>query len=252
MEAPRIVMSNLVKVRLHGDLSKDIGYEWELSVNSVAEALKAIDNLCGRKLFKKLLDNDKKNILYEVIVDKKKIDFDDSLSDKSKITQQKVSESELCIQRPFKTLDIVPVFQGAKKFFKKVTAIITAVVGVALIVAGFIVGGPLGVALVLGGLGLVAAGVSYLLAKPPEPEGPRDIELKGPNSYIFQNLENVNKEGNPVPVGYGRLRVGSYVIQTSFDNSNALAVHNPSTTSQLSSLATTKTVITAASDTVFT
>ena len=36
-----------------GDLSKDIGYEWELSVNSVAEALKAIDSMCGRKLFKK-------------------------------------------------------------------------------------------------------------------------------------------------------------------------------------------------------
>lgn len=245
-------MSNLVRVRLHGDLGKGIGYEWKLAVNSVAEALRAIDSLCGRKLFKRLLENDKKNIKYEVVVDKKKLQFDESFSDTEKIKVEEVQDSEICIRRSFKTLDIVPVFQGAKKFFKKVTAIITTIVGIGLIIGSFFVAGPLGTAMLLGGLGLTAAGLSYLLAKPPTPEGPQDIELKGPNSYIFQNLQNVNKEGNPVPVGYGRLKVGSYVIQTSFNNSNVLAEANPSTTSQLSTLSTTKTVVSLSSDTVHT
>lgn len=239
-------MSETVRVRLHGELAKVIGYEWHLCVSSVGEAMRAIENISGRKLFKHLLESDKSNIKYEVVVDKKKASFNGI--NQEQINPKEISESELCVKRKMKTLDIVPVLEGAKKFFKKIKEIVTIIVGIVLIAAGIYFGGPLGFALISAGLALVAAGVSALLSEPPEPEGAKDIELTGPNSYIFSDVVNSNKEGKPVPIGYGRLDIGSYVIQAGYDTSNVAAIETPSNSSQISSLSTTKTIVTPSSE----
>jgi len=243
-------MSETVRVRLHGELAEVIGYEWHLCVSSVGEAMRAIENISGRKLFKHLLKRDKANVKYEVVVDKKKMSF--AGINQEKIDEKEIQGSEICINRKMKTLDIVPVFEGAKKFWKKIKEIVTIIVGIALIIGGLYVGGPLGYAMISAGLALVAAGVSALLSEPPEPTLARDIELKGPNSYIFTDVVNSNKEGKPVPIGYGRLDIGSYVIQATYDTVNVAAIETPTNTSQISSLATTKTVVTKSSDQVFT
>ena len=57
-------MSNLVNVKIHGVLADQLGRsEWRLAVNSVGEAVRAIE--CNsQKLYKQLMENDKKNIKY--------------------------------------------------------------------------------------------------------------------------------------------------------------------------------------------
>ena len=88
--------------------------------------------------------------------------------------------------------------------------------------------GPLLPQLLLAGFSLLAAGITALLAKPP-PNIPFEAtqftpaeqgvigESGGPNSYLFNGPVNVLGEGGPVPVGYGKLMVGSRVCLVSYD-----------------------------------
>jgi|TARA_R110000851_G_scaffold233970_3_gene386489 predicted phage tail protein len=62
-------------------------------------------------------------------------------------------------------------------------------------------------------MSVLAAAVSYVLfsqSKPPRPEDPVQK-----SSYLFQGATNTAAQGNFVPIGYGRLRVGSAVISAS-------------------------------------
>lgn len=62
---------------------------------------------------------------------------------------------------------------------------------------------------------LVMTGIMYLLT--PEPEGvePKDVvaTLKV-NSFLFSTEQNTTLQGINVPLGYGRLRIGTKVIGT--------------------------------------
>jgi len=59
--------------------------------------------------------------------------------------------------------------------------------------------------------------VANLLTPDPEFDDFREIEGGGRPPYIFSGPQNVVKEGGPVFVGYGRLLVGSQVVQTTVD-----------------------------------
>jgi hypothetical protein len=59
-------------------------------------------------------------------------------------------------------------------------------------------------------------GLQMLLA--PEPDAGPQISATTKalsESFSFSNKANVASQGSPVPVGYGRLKVGSRLIQTS-------------------------------------
>ena len=45
----------------------------------------------------------------------------------------------------------------------------------------------------------------------------REIEGGGRRSYLFSGPENTVREGGPVFIGYGRLMVGSQVVQSSIE-----------------------------------
>lgn len=98
--------------------------------------------------------------------------------------------------------------------------------GVALIAAAFISGGATiaatgfltggitttfwgNVALSIGA-GLVIGGVSQMLAPQPKLDAGSGDENKP--SYAFNGAVNTTAQGHPVPIGYGRLIVGSAVI----------------------------------------
>ena len=56
--------------------------------------------------------------------------------------------------------------------------------------------------------------------EPDEPENPDQPEtLKSTTSFVFSNPSNNVTQGARVPIGYGRLRVGSHVISSSVLNS---------------------------------
>ena len=68
-----------------------------------------------------------------------------------------------------------------------------------------------------------AAGIAYLFAassmSPPEMDNNSEQSIKT-KSFQFSGEINLEKQGKPIPVGYGRLRVGSYVVGSQIWNRN--------------------------------
>jgi predicted phage tail protein len=60
-----------------------------------------------------------------------------------------------------------------------------------------------------------AIGMSLLMSKLLAPDDP---DTASTSSYIFNQAENAAKQGSPVPVGYGRFKVGSTVLSVSLIN----------------------------------
>lgn len=200
---------NKVLVQLHGVLGDQMGRNiWNLCINSVGQAMNAIEILSKRKLFKTLLDNDKKGIKYQVIVNGRDCIYNDYPDINKPNT---IYNSELCAYtKDLKTIDIVPVIEGAGKDFLN---IFTIILGVVLVVAGFFIPG-IGPALIIAGLGLIASGVLNLLSQPPTLE---DFKNRQKTSFLFNGPINTVQEGGPVPIGYGQLIIGSSVISASYD-----------------------------------
>ena len=192
---------NLTKVNFHGNLGKRLGKNsWKLAVSSVKEAFHAVNILTERKLSKILLEDHEKRLKYQVKINNKPIDSSNfDINDLSTILN-----SELCINTKIEKIDIIPLLEGSGN---KVMGTIVAIIGIILIPA---TGGA--------SLALVFAGISVMMAKPPKFDDFREIEEgKKKVSYLFDGPTNAANEGGPVPIGYGRLLVGSQVIQTSMD-----------------------------------
>lgn len=64
-------------------------------------------------------------------------------------------------------------------------------------------------------IGLVMAGIQYLMTPIPENEPATAIAQIGRKSFFFASKDNETNQYDPVPIGYGALRVGSKVISTS-------------------------------------
>ena len=205
-------MKNLVRIKLHGHLGKTMKKRvWSLSVETVSEAINAINILSNNKLKKRLIKDHRENIKYNVLIDGRDFMHEDPLDIKKPET---IKSSELCLKNnKMKTIDLIPIIEGAGDGIN----IFTIILAIVLIVWGFIIaaaGNPqLGYAMVMAGLGLLAAGISNLIAKAPKPGEISDSI----GSYMFNGPQNTDKEGNPVPVGYGRLLVGSQIVAASYD-----------------------------------
>jgi len=130
---------------------------------------------------------------------------------------------ELSIVSDNQQIDIVPLVCGAGKA-GAIIAIIA--LGVLTAGAGFAVAGGLGAsffgaaagtvgtALTNIGVGIALMGIQMLLAPKPEMNRPSADVNSAKQSFLFSSKANVAEQGIPVPVGYGRLRVGSAVIQS--------------------------------------
>ncbi|MCC7413310.1 MAG: tail assembly protein [Gammaproteobacteria bacterium] len=111
---------------------------------------------------------------------------------------------------------IVPVIAGAKDG----KGIGQLILGAALIALPFaapglaavsFAGTTVGAVATSIGISLALGGISSLLFAPPKPGGPAE-RPESRASAIFDGPVNTTAQGHPVPVGYGRLRVGSQVI----------------------------------------
>lgn len=195
-------MSQLVKVRLHGILGKRLRKkEWELDVSSVSEAIYAINVNTNFKLRKVLLDHKNHNVKYGVLVNRNLIENNKQIKNNSLFLRYSNLE----------TIDIVPVVEGA--FF----GFLSLAFGVGLLsFAGNAMVANIAAVLIF-------AGISELLSKPPEMPEARQITNPSSDpvalgeSYLFNGPVNVINEGGPVPIGYGRLIVGSQVILSSYE-----------------------------------
>ena len=230
--------NKIVDVHLHGALIKGVGREhWRLGVTSVAEAIRAIDTLSGRKLTKHLLTTHKggaNEVQYKILVNDRPF-----LAEEKPCTErpETIINSELCIERTdgsLKRIDIVPVLEGAGDNM----GLLLVVFGVLIIMTGGLVatgvwgsgaaagatagltatlGGISASALLMGGFALLIGGVALMSMNPPEFDDHTEVDISkgagGARSYLFNGPTNTQREGGPVPIGYGRLLVGSTLIQ---------------------------------------
>jgi len=186
-------------ITLHGDLGERVGREWRLNVSSVSEAIHAINVMTDNKLKKAFWNHGAKNIRYKVLVNQNPI-----------LPSDKFENSEVFLRsKGIKTIDFVPVLEGSSWWS----------VGLGTLSLAFAGDSP---AAAMAGLSMIFAGASNLLSKPPE--RPEQRQIVNPssdpsalaNSYLFSGPINVINEGGPVPIGYGRLLVGSQVIQSTY------------------------------------
>lgn len=206
---------NIVDINIHGVLAEHLGREtWKYAAKTVGACLNAVEQLSGRKLYKFLKDNDEKGVRYKVLINGREFISEKPLNDPQDIESIKNSELGMKINN-LKTIDIIPVLEGSGKagsIGAIVLGVVLIVVGIVLVATG--VGSPFGAALIVAGLGLVAAGVINLLSKGPELQ---DFQARQKTSYLFSGPTNTLTEGAPVPVGYGRLLIGSAPISASYE-----------------------------------
>lgn len=190
-------------ILLLGELGKRFGRKYRLNVKTPAEAIRA---LCANfPEFEGFVSNSHtRNVGYRVIVGKQDLSAD-QLHDP--IGKQEIK--------------IVPVIAGAGK------GLGTILIGAALIVASFYIPGAMfavEAALATGisvttmasaaffvGVSLVLSGASQMLSPTAAGQDPSERPENQP-SYVFNGAVNTTAQGHPVPVGYGRLTVGSAVV----------------------------------------
>lgn len=177
---------------LLGELGKRFGRKHRLDVGSAAEAVRA---LCANfKEFRQFVASSaERNVAYRVVN-----------------VRQDIGEDEL--HHPVgHTIVFAPVVMGSS-FLKKFGM---AILGAVLIAASFFIPpiALVGTATLASvtftiGVSMVLGGVAQLLA--PTPKTPETEENTA--SYIFNGAVNTSAQGATIPVGYGRLIVGSAVI----------------------------------------
>ena len=110
------------------------------------------------------------------------------------------------------TVHFTPVLKGSKR-----GGLFGVIAGVAIIASAIVLGPLTGIistnaAWIVGSVGasLLLGGVAQMLTKMPEMKMGTEKEKK--QSTAFSNLSNMTAQGKPIPLAYGRMRVGSLII----------------------------------------
>jgi predicted phage tail protein len=183
-------MNILRTIRLYGKLGVQFGRIHRLAVESTAEAVRALCVMLPGFQTELMTSNDR-GIAYACFVGKTNISKDDL---------QLAGGGDI---------RIAPVLAGAKS-----GGFLQVVLGVALIAASFYAPGlSLKFASVLFGMGtsMALGGVVQILS-PQQSQSSSADKVENGASYNFNGPVNTTAQGNPVPVLYGRMLVGSAVI----------------------------------------
>jgi predicted phage tail protein len=180
-------------VRLYGALGDKFGRVWRLDVKSPGEAIRALcSQLPG---FRRHLQETATQG-YRVLAGR---------DGRNEIT--------LCLPSSATTFRVVPVVSGAGKGLGGI------IVGAALIWAssgtygwGEAMGATMASAVSSIGFSMVIGGVSQAMTKTPKTSNESVERPDNKPSYAFDGAVNTAAQGNPVPVCYGELLVGSQVI----------------------------------------
>lgn len=170
----------MTDVILTGRFGEIVGKSFKLNCASLREVFAAIEANTG-KLRRYLLLNKRRK--FSIFVDGKAVGSDF------------VSNTEV----KDKTVTILPILMGGLG-----VTIATAIgLGTAtgLTATGFVVAAVINIAL--------SIGLSLLMQAILKPDDPN---IRNTSSFVFGQAENVASQGGPVPVNYGRLRVGSKIL----------------------------------------
>ena len=183
----------MVNVRFYGSL-KHFGSEFRLDCQTTAEIVQALTSQIPK------LRQSIQQGLFTVRVGRDYFD--------NRYLEQGLSHK----LKDDATVHFTPVLKGSKR-----GGLFGVIAGVAII-AGAIALGPLAgiistnAAWIVGSVGasLLLGGVAQMLTKMPEMKIGTEKEKK--QSTAFSNLSNMTAQGKPMPLAYGRMRVGSLII----------------------------------------
>jgi predicted phage tail protein len=177
----------MTQVILHGILAKEFRKNFSLAIKRPKEVFDAIS--CAHSNFRnRIAELANQGIYFTLLVNGKKM----------------TSMEELSIVSDNQKIDIVPVICGHGPF----PAIIIAAVVKG---ATFVASNALLSSLVVG---VALMGIQMALSPKPKMDRPESVVNSAKQSFLFSSKANIAEQGIPVPVGYGRLRVGSAVIQS--------------------------------------
>ena len=194
--------TELRTIKLSGFLGKKFGRVHRLAVDSPAEAIRALSVI--KAGFREFLENSHKNgVAYRFLVGKEALE------------RSELKESLHMTHSMSTTFELVPVISGAKSSLGQILfgAALMAFAWWAMPAMSFAAVGTAGAmsTSVFGiGMSLALGGVAQLLAPKVKAENKEAVENKP--SYIFNGAVNTIAQGNPVPILYGRMRVGSQVV----------------------------------------
>lgn len=187
----------MTQIELGGVLGKTFGKTHHRLISTVHEATRALAaTVPGFEKY--MITSDRRGLTYSVFRGKKNIGKDD-----------------LGFPVTKEVIRIVPVVIGGKK-----AGVLQTILGAVLVVVGAVVGvmtswtgvgGVIGSAMVSAGIGMMAGGVIQMLS--PQPGGLASKQsADNQASYAFGGVTNTAAQGYPVPLGYGRRRIGGAII----------------------------------------
>jgi predicted phage tail protein len=194
-------------INLHGILAHEFGKEFTMYIEKPKQAIDAID--ANKPFFKKrILELSQQGIHYSILVDGENISHPEQLEIKKAIT----------------VVDLTPVICG-----QGFTALITTIAG-ALTTAGgtaAVIGGALATAtatgftataltsFIGGALNMIAVTLIQQALSPSQKPQRTEARISGAKeSFLISSKGNLAEQGVPVPVGYGRLRIGTSIVQS--------------------------------------
>lgn len=183
-------MSEKVRtIRLYGAMGARFGRVHRFVVASPAEAIAALCSMIPG--FEKFLMESRDNgIAFSIFVGKKNVE-------ESMLTSRSGSDD----------IRIAPILMGSKQ-----AGLFQIVIGVVLLVASYFTGGlSFGPAMAMLGAAMVVSGAIMMLSPQQKVQSATDRD-GSKASYNFNGAVNTQAQGNPVPVAYGELIVGSAVV----------------------------------------
>ena len=189
-------MSELINVRLYGELGKEFGKEWKIACTSPREAL-AVIQANTQRLMTWLRNNKEKFAHYKILVKYRN-------GKKEYLTQDTYLTANNIISVSF-----TPVVSGSGNVAK-------TVVGVVLMVASYWCG-PAAPYVFQVGLALTIGGVTGLLAgkqKSGNNSGSSNT------SHYFQGVGKNQTQGNPVPLIYGQCKIDPQMLSVAITVDN--------------------------------
>lgn len=184
-------------IRLYGILGEKFGRVHQFSVETPQEAIKALCTMIpGFQKF--MLESKEHGLTFSVFEGKRNL-----------------SKDELSMQANGSDIRIAPIIIGSKNAgaFQTILGAVLVVVGVAVGIMTMWtgVGGSIGLGMAMSGASMMLGGVIQMLS-------PMDGGLRGRESpdnkpsYAFGGPVNSIAQGNPVPILYGKRRIGGAII----------------------------------------
>jgi predicted phage tail protein len=184
----------MMTVKFYGELRRLYGISWTLDVHSPAEAIHALCvQLKGLRQY-----------------------FIEHATDKFLVrgNHDYVAE-ELGNPQSSGVLKIVPLVEGSGAVGRIIGGAVLAIAGGVMMSYGV----PMGAQVMAIGVALALGGVAQLIA-PRASAAATPEQADNTPSLAFNGAVNTMGQGGPVPLGYGRLLVGSQVISVGFSTNN--------------------------------